>query len=97
MFIIIIVILFLVIASLPFGFKYLYHKFSVFKRFSNLFVICESFYNLWSYVIFDTVTLFFPILILLIFIGLGIISLNEELILAFIFLGFFYDNFFIKL
>lgn len=51
----------------------------------------------WAIHVFNTTTLFSPMIALLLFISYRIIGLNEELILAFIFLSFIYNDVFIML
>lgn len=51
----------------------------------------------WGCLVLNLILLFSPIIFLLVLINFRFVTLNEELILAFIFLGFFYINFFIVL
>ena len=51
----------------------------------------------WAIHVFNTTTLFSPMIAILLFISYRIIGLNEELILAFIFLSFFYNDIFVML
>jgi hypothetical protein len=60
----------------------------IIKSFSKIVFIRKEVLLTAALMILDFVTLIFPIMIILGFFELGIIVLNEELILAFIFLGF---------